>query len=74
MALSCYVAQNVLASIVFYGWGLGLTGTLGVGLAICCALMLFANLWLRRFAQGPFEAVWKRLSLLPSEVVRTSKR
>ena len=35
--------------------------------------MLFANLWLRRFAQGPFEVASKRLSLLPFEVARTSK-
>lgn len=29
MALSCYVLQNVLASVVFYGWDFGLTGKVG---------------------------------------------
>lgn len=71
MALSCYVLQNVLASIVFYGWGLGLTGEVGsaatlvVWAAICAALSGVAHLWLRGFATGPLEGAWKRLSLLP---------
>lgn len=71
MALSCYVLQNVICSVVFYGWGFGLTGEAGavVALAIwagtCSLLALFAHLWLRRFAAGPLEAAWKKLSLLP---------
>lgn len=73
MALICYVLQNVLASVVFYGWGFGLTGkvglldTLAVAFGIYAVLMLFAHLWLGRFSSGPFEIVWKRLSLLPFE-------
>ena len=71
MALSCYVLQNVLASVVFYGWGFGLTGrvgssgTLAILLAIMVLLVAFSHLWLRRFSQGPFEAVWRTLSMLP---------
>jgi uncharacterized protein len=71
MALSCYVLQNVVASVVFYGWGFGLTGELGAGgtlavlFGICAALGLFAHLWLRRFRAGPLEAAWKELSALP---------
>ena len=67
MALSCYMLQNVLASAVFYGWGIGLTGragalgTLVVWAAVSASLMLFAHLWLRRFPNGPVEGVWKRL-------------
>ena len=26
MSLSCYVLQNMMASFIFYGWGLGLGG------------------------------------------------
>lgn len=71
MALSCYILQNVLASVFFYGWGFGLTGSVGAAgtLAILFAifglLVGFSHLWLRRFSQGPFEAVWRELSLLP---------
>lgn len=77
MALSCYVLQNVLASVIFYGWGFGLTGevgtvwTLAIWACICAMLMLFARLWLGWFWAGPLEAVWKRLSLLP---FRAAKR
>jgi len=73
-ALSCYVLQNVLASVVFYGWGFGLTGkvgaagTLAAWFAIFAVLILFSHLWLGRFASGPFEIVWRRLSLLPFEL------
>ena len=79
MALSCYVLQNVLASIVFYGWGFGLTGkvgaagTLAAWFAIFAVLILFSHLWLGRFASGPFEIVWRRLSLLPFEAGSTRR-
>jgi uncharacterized protein len=65
-ALSCYLLQNVIASIAFYNWGLGL-GPLGaagslVALAVISGLLgLLAHLWLRRFSSGPFEAVWRYL-------------
>ena len=71
MALSCYILQNVLASVFFYSWGFGLTGkvdaagTLAILFAIFGLLIGFSHLWLRRFSQGPFEAVWRKLSLLP---------
>ncbi|MGH3145793.1 MAG: DUF418 domain-containing protein [Rubrobacter sp.] len=67
MALSCYMLQNVVASVIFYGWGFGLTGrvgafgTLAVWAAISASLMGFAHLWLRRYPNGPFEGIWKRL-------------
>ncbi|HZG90497.1 MAG TPA: DUF418 domain-containing protein [Pseudonocardia sp.] len=63
-ALSTYMLQNVVASVLFYRWGLGLgpVGALGSLLAwagITALLMLAAHLWLRRHSQGPFEMVWK---------------
>ncbi|WP_044641211.1 DUF418 domain-containing protein [Risungbinella massiliensis] len=61
MALSCYVTQNILASFIFYGWGLGLGGkvnslmTIGIWLLISILQMIFAMFWLRRFKFGPME-------------------
>ncbi|RJE88415.1 DUF418 domain-containing protein [Paenibacillus sp. 1011MAR3C5] len=62
MSLSCYVLQNIISGVIFYGWGLGLGGKLnpaavaGVWIAISCVQMLFAYLWLGRFKLGPMES------------------
>ncbi|MET0695435.1 MAG: DUF418 domain-containing protein, partial [Propionibacteriaceae bacterium] len=68
MALSCYVLQNVIASALCYGWGLGLAarmpdhlrvpGTIALYLAVAAAVTLIAHLWLRRFPRGPVELAW----------------
>lgn len=72
MALSCYILQNIIASALFYGWGLGLGGQpsflfiLLMWASICVVLMIFSHLWLRRFRQGPVEWVWRKLSISPA--------
>ncbi|WP_343466760.1 DUF418 domain-containing protein [Rhodococcus aetherivorans] len=68
-ALSCYVAQNVLASALCYGWGLGLAArvdpslrvpfTVAVYLLVCAVLVVTASWWLRRYRQGPVEWLWR---------------
>ncbi|MEC0307717.1 DUF418 domain-containing protein [Paenibacillus lautus] len=66
MSLSCYVLQNIIASAVFYGWGLGLAGMLNsaaiiaVWLLISALLLGMASLWLRGFKLGPMETVRKQ--------------
>ncbi|MET7327536.1 DUF418 domain-containing protein [Nonomuraea sp. NPDC005650] len=67
-ALSCYVFQNLAASVLCYGWGLGLAGRLD-GLrpwwvpvawaGICVLFMVLSSLWLRRFSRGPLELAWQ---------------
>jgi uncharacterized protein len=71
MALSNYMLQGVLASVLFYGWGFGLgrdpnafvalVAWIGIGIV----LIVLSTLWLSKFKQGPFETVWKKLSELP---------
>lgn len=68
MALSSYVLQNVLASAICYGWGLGLAATVptaqrapatvAVYVVVVTVVMCFAHLWLRRFRRGPVEWLW----------------
>ncbi|WP_191963839.1 DUF418 domain-containing protein [Psychrobacillus sp. AK 1817] len=64
MSLSCYVSQNLIASIVFYGWGLGLGGKLGslsiitIWLSITLFQFLFAYFCIRKLHTGPLE--WMR--------------
>ena len=64
-ALSCYVLQNILCSIVCYGWGFGLAARLNGATVVPATIVLFgavsatlivvSRLWLRRFDRGPLE-------------------
>lgn len=66
MSLSCYVMQNIMASMLFYGWGFALGGKLdslaivAVWLGISVFLLLFATAWLRVFKLGPMETARKQ--------------
>ncbi|GGE56994.1 DUF418 domain-containing protein [Priestia taiwanensis] len=66
MSLSCYVVQNVLSSVIFYGWGMGLGNKLnsisiiGVWIGLSIIQILFAIIWLRLFRMGPMEEMRKR--------------
>lgn len=68
MALTNYVMQSVLATGVFFGVGLGWIGHLapsqflGLGLALFAGQMAVSALWLKVFAQGPLEALWRRFT------------
>lgn len=77
-ALSCYVLQNVLASVFFYGWGLGLGErysvwlTLGMFAVIAVLIAIAANLFVRRWQAGPLELLWRKLSYGPFRNSRSS--
>ncbi|MFD5868230.1 DUF418 domain-containing protein [Corynebacterium sp. NPDC060344] len=68
MALTCYIGQNLIASIIFYKWGFNVSAliqgewytywTLVIYLGIAGFLIGFSALWLRRFPRGPVELVW----------------
>lgn len=67
-ALSCYVLQNLVASVLCYGWGLGLAARFGGPLfvvalwtGVCALCTGLAVLWLRRFERGPLELVLHRV-------------
>ncbi|MFQ6391311.1 DUF418 domain-containing protein [Priestia aryabhattai] len=70
MSLSCYVIQNILSSILFYGWGFGFGGhprsytVISIWILVCLFQMLFATLWLRYFTMGPMEVARKGLTKL----------
>ncbi|MFU1797594.1 DUF418 domain-containing protein [Paenibacillus azoreducens] len=66
MSLSCYVMQNIIGSVLFYGWGFALGGKLNslgiiaVWIGISLFQLWFASAWLRLFKLGPMEAARKR--------------
>ena len=68
MALTNYISQSIIGTTIFYGFGLGLFGTLNrveqllIIFAIWGFQLLFSSWWLNRFQYGPLEWVWRILS------------
>ncbi len=68
MALSNYLMQSVIFSLIFYGFGLGLFGQVGSAVAALLGLVVFAgqlavsHWWLRHFQFGPAEWLWRSLT------------
>lgn len=81
MALTSYLLQSVLATWIFYSWGLGWfgqadrAGLLIATIPVWAGVIAFALVWQRRFAMGPVEWAWRcltegrRLPLRRAEVV-----
>lgn len=71
MAFTNYIAQSVVCTLVFYGYGLGLYGRVGPLAATAGAVALYAlqaaasRAWLRRFPAGPLERLWRRVTYGP---------
>jgi uncharacterized protein len=68
MALTNYLAQTAISLLLFYGYGLGLIGTLGPKALLSIPLGIFilqigvSHLWLARFRFGPAEWGWRSLA------------
>lgn len=68
-AMSGYVFQNLVCSVLCYGWGLGLAAKLAdtgpwwvvaAWATVVGSFMVLASLWLRRFSRGPLELLLYR--------------
>jgi uncharacterized protein len=68
MALTHYLAQSVVCTLLFYHYGLGWFDVLPRAWQLLLALLLFAaqvifsHLWLRRFRFGPMEWLWRAMT------------
>ncbi|MEO5578243.1 MAG: DUF418 domain-containing protein, partial [Sphingomicrobium sp.] len=68
MALTNYLTQTLIQSVLFMGWGLGQYGQLSIvwvplaSLAIFAAQVGLSRLWLARFRFGPLEWLWRSLT------------
>src|SRR5882724_11274798 len=68
MALTNYLLQTVICVFIFYGFGLGQFGRFGATKATLTALAIFlfqiflSALWLKYFAYGPMEWIWRQLT------------
>ncbi len=68
MSLTGYLGESILLSLIFCGYGGALFGRVGaavatlIGVGVWAALEVFSHLWLKRFQQGPFEMLLRRMS------------
>ncbi|MEB2281997.1 DUF418 domain-containing protein [Lysinibacillus xylanilyticus] len=63
LSLTNYLMQTIICTTVFYGYGLGLYGKLGVfggilfGIAVYSLQCVFSLAYFKKFKRGPFESV-----------------
>lgn len=68
MALTNYVSQSIIGTLIFYGYGLGLMGEISTAQCVLLIVpifgfqILFSRWWLERFNYGPLEWVWRSLT------------
>lgn len=67
MALTQYLLQSVVCTLVFNGYGLGLFGKVSINACILGTIAFFpfqvwsSEWWLARFRMGPAEWLWRRM-------------
>jgi len=68
MALTNYLLQSAICSILFFGYGFALYGKVGIALGVLLTIaiyavnILFSSWWLARFRFGPMEWLWRTLT------------
>lgn len=76
MALTNYLVQSIVGTLIFNGYGLGYFGTVGrpglwvIVLAIWAVQLWYSPLWLARFRFGPAEWLWRSLTYLTPQPMR----
>lgn len=70
MALTNYIGQSLVCTLIFYGYGLGLFGQVGKAAGLLLAVLIYAaqipisRFWLSRYLYGPLEWLWRLLTYL----------
>ncbi|GIV08191.1 MAG: hypothetical protein KatS3mg019_0282 [Fimbriimonadales bacterium] len=68
MALTNYLTQSVVGTLLFYGYGFGLHSKVGIAQGLVLSALIWAiqvllsALWLARFQYGPMEWLWRSLT------------
>jgi uncharacterized protein len=78
MALTNYLLESIIATTIFYGYGLALFGQVGAAwgivltVAIYLLLIPFSHWWMKRFRYGPAEWLWRSLTYGKRQPMRRS--
>ncbi len=76
MALTNYIAQSLLCTLIFYGYGLAFFGRINSAAGLALALLIWlaqiplSALWLRYFRFGPLEWLWRSLTYGEAQPMR----
>lgn len=76
MALTNYLLESIIATTIFYGYGLALFGQVGAAwgivltVAIYLLLIPFSHWWMKRFRYGPAEWLWRSLTYWKRQPMR----
>lgn len=76
MALSNYLGQSIICTLIFYGYGLGLFGQMGKAAGLVLAVAIYAVQvivsvwWMARFQFGPAEWLWRTLTYMKRQPMR----
>ncbi len=77
MALSNYLMHSVILTTVFYGYGMGLYGTIprfwqmGFVIGVITLQLFLSTWWLSRYRFGPVEWLWRSLTYWKRQPMRS---
>jgi uncharacterized membrane protein YeiB len=78
MALTNYLTQSLVSTLVFYGygagqWGLGRAAQVAYVAAVFALQVVFSHWWLARFRYGPMEWLWRAFTYWQLPAMRLSR-
>lgn len=68
MALTNYLLQSIVCTLIFYGYGLGLFGQVNAAAGLLLTIVIFvlqipfSHWWMARYRFGPAEWLWRTLT------------
>ena len=80
LALTNYLLQSVVSTLIFYGYGLGLYGEVSASFGLVVTVLIFLGQirfsqgWLKRYRMGPVEWLWRSLAYGRLQPFKRGKR